>query len=59
MNPVVCHFAAVAVAMLYCSWRRHHELLVQKQRVLRERVALMLWSIAQDSQEPDALLSAR
>jgi hypothetical protein len=55
MNPVVCHFAAVAVAMLYCSWRRHQGLLVDKQRVLRERVAQMIWAIAQQSEEPEAL----
>jgi hypothetical protein len=54
MNPVVCHFAAVAVAMLYCSWRRHQDLLVNKQRVLRERVAQMIWAIAQQSDEVEA-----
>ncbi len=56
MNPIVCHFAALTVSMLYCLWRRHHELLMRKQRVVRQRVALMLWVIAQDQEETDSLL---
>ncbi len=59
MNPMVCHFAALSVAMLYCMWRRHHEVIMRKQRLMRERVALMLWVIAQDPEESDALLAAR
>jgi hypothetical protein len=55
MNPMVCQFAALSVAVLYCSWRRHHDLIVRKQRVLRERVAQMLWTIAQDREECDSL----
>jgi hypothetical protein len=59
MNPMVCQFAAVTVAVLYCSWRRHHDLLIRKQRVIRERVALMLWAIAQGPDEIDSFLPAR
>jgi hypothetical protein len=40
--------------MLYCSWRRHQDLLVNKQRVLRERVAQMIWAMAQQSDEVEA-----
>jgi hypothetical protein len=59
MNPMVCQVAAVTVAMLYCSWRRHQDTIVRKQRVLRERVALMLWAVARGPEELDASLSAR
>jgi hypothetical protein len=58
MNPIACHFAALTVSMLYCLWRRHQELILRKQRVVRQRVALMLWVIAQGQEESDSLLPA-
>jgi hypothetical protein len=59
MNPIVCQMAAVAVAMLYCSWRRHQDWVDRKQRLLRERVAWMLWVMAQRAEDREASLDAR
>jgi hypothetical protein len=55
MNPIVCNFAALTVALLYCSWQRHRHLIDQKQRVLRRRVAFMLWVMAQPPDEHNPL----
>lgn len=51
MVPVLDQSAAtLAVAMIYCIWRwaaEHHR---RRQRVLRERVAYMLWCAATETE---------
>ena len=36
----------IAVAAIYCIWWRANQVLNRKDRVLRERVAYMLWVTA-------------
>jgi hypothetical protein len=36
----------MSVALLYSSWRAYCENIVAKQRMVRERVAYMLWVVA-------------
>jgi hypothetical protein len=46
MQMLCCNAAALAVALLYYSWRAYHHARLARQRVLRERVAYMLWVVA-------------
>lgn len=46
MSVVVCAASALSVAVLFYSWRFHHDKILQRHRVLRERVAYMLWVMA-------------
>lgn len=46
MNFVVCAASALSVAMLFYSWRAYHVQVVSKEKLLRERVAYMLWVMA-------------
>lgn len=48
---VVCGVAALAVATLFYGWRSYHERLIHKQRTLRERIAYMLWVVANGSSD--------
>ena len=44
---LTCNAAVLAIAALYYTWKdrmAHH---TRKQRVLRERVTYMLWTVAQ------------
>jgi hypothetical protein len=54
MQPIVANMAALAVATLYYLWRAHYQ---TRQRVLRQRVAYMLWVMAQGVEEPDLSFS--
>jgi hypothetical protein len=47
MFSIVCGSAALTVAGIFYTWRTYHELLVRKQRILRERVTYLLWVAAQ------------
>jgi hypothetical protein len=38
--------AAITVASLFYAWRAHHATLHQHHRQLRERIAYMLWVLA-------------
>jgi hypothetical protein len=51
MNPIWCNLAAVAVGLLYCFWRTHRRQLGRKHQQIRERVAYMLWVMADHSDE--------
>lgn len=51
MSAIVCALSAMSVAVLYSTWRVHHEQLVLRQRELRERVTYMLWVMANDLPE--------
>lgn len=47
MQQVICvNIAALAIASLYYLWRDRFAKHIQRQRVLRERVAYMLWCAA-------------
>ena len=46
MELLCCNVAALAVALLYYTWRAYDEARIARQRVLHERVAHMLWVIA-------------
>ena len=46
MPLVSCGMAAFTVATIFYSYRAYLDTLRQKQRVLRERVAYMLWVAA-------------
>ncbi len=43
MHLVIVNAAALVVALLYAGWRVHRHLAEKRQRLLRERVAYMLW----------------
>jgi hypothetical protein len=58
MQPIVTNMAALAVATLFYLWRAHHQTRLRRQRVLRERVAYMLWVMAEQVQGSDSGLSA-
>jgi hypothetical protein len=47
MPPIVCSVSALAVAAIFYTWRAYQDTVVQKTRVLRERVTYMLWQAAQ------------
>jgi hypothetical protein len=57
MYPIVANVAALAVAALFYLWRSHYEARRQRRRLRRERVAYLLWVIAERVEEPDASLS--
>jgi len=46
MPILCCNVAALAVAALYYVWRAYDQARTAKERVLRERVAYMLWVVA-------------
>lgn len=46
MQPIWGNVAALAVAMIFYVWRAYHQVRVQQQQTLRERVAYMLWVVA-------------
>lgn len=58
MQPIVSNVAALAVAMLFYFWRAHSQLLQNRRRKLCERVALMLWTAANQIRSSDSGLSA-
>jgi hypothetical protein len=47
MQPILGNLAALAVAMIFYLWRAHVQgRQLRRQRILRERVAYMLWVMA-------------
>ncbi len=46
MPSVYCSLCALAVAVIYYGWREYQARLDYRQRVLRARVAYMLWVVA-------------
>jgi hypothetical protein len=47
MHSIICNLAAVAVAGLFYAWRAHYFANSRQHRQLRERVAYLLWVVAQ------------
>ncbi len=52
MQPIVTNMAALAVAMLYYLWRAYQTRL-RRECVLRQRVAYMLWVMAERVERAD------
>jgi hypothetical protein len=46
MQMICCNIAALAVASIYYSWRAYSGGLLVRQRLLRDRVAFLLWMVA-------------
>jgi hypothetical protein len=46
MINLVPGVAALAVSTIYCLWHSYHQIQLQRDRTLRERVAFMLWVVA-------------
>ena len=57
MNQFWCLAAAFAVSLLYCLWRTHRHILARRHRLLRERVADLLWTVASRASEPAGWLA--
>ena len=47
MPLVYCTIALFAVTVIYLFWRSYLSVLLQRRRVLRDRVAHMLWVMAE------------
>ncbi|HWG42087.1 MAG TPA: hypothetical protein VN688_04825 [Gemmataceae bacterium] len=58
MQPIVANLAALAVALIYYLWRSHYQTRQRRQRILHQRVAHMLWVMAENVEEVDASFSA-
>jgi hypothetical protein len=46
MELLCCNAAALAVALVYYTWRAYDQARSARQRQLHERVAYMLWVVA-------------
>jgi hypothetical protein len=58
MQPIVTNMAALTVATLFYLWRAHHQTRQRRRLLLRERVAYMLWVMAEQIQGREAELPA-
>jgi hypothetical protein len=46
MNPLATSMATLAVSTIFCLWRAYCQTREQRTRLLRERVAYMIWMAA-------------
>jgi hypothetical protein len=46
MQMIAFSYPTVAVSTIYCIWPAYRRALLQRERALRERVAYMLWVLA-------------
>jgi hypothetical protein len=46
MELLCCNAAALVVALVYYTWRAYDQARAARQRLLHERVAYLLWVIA-------------
>ena len=46
MPIVFCGLCALAVAVIYYGWRGYNTRLLERQKILRERVTYLLWVMA-------------
>jgi hypothetical protein len=49
MDVLCCNAAALAMASLFYYWRSYHVTQQQRERLLRERVACLLWAVAEQA----------
>jgi hypothetical protein len=54
MQLLAFTYPTLAVSTIYCIWQAYRRALAQRERVLRERVAYMLWVLAERSPCCDA-----
>jgi hypothetical protein len=54
MHPILGNVAALAVAGIFYVWRAHVQVQARRLRVLRERVAYMLWVVAERPEKADS-----
>ena len=59
MQVFVTNMTALAVATLYYLWRAYHQMQLKRRRILCQRVAFLLWSVAGQIQGSDSGLSAK
>ncbi len=57
MPLLVCSIALLAVTVIYLFWRSYLQACERRQCVLRERVAFLLWVVADAEVEADLALS--
>jgi hypothetical protein len=50
MQALCGSVAALAVASIYYTWRAYFRVHLQHERLLRERIAYMLWVVAQSAE---------
>jgi hypothetical protein len=58
MQPIVTPFTALVVAMLYYLWRAYYQVYQRRRRILCQRVACLLWAVAEQIKNSDSDLSA-
>ena len=51
MQPIFANVAALAVALIFYTWKMFNNVQSRRRRVLCERVAYMLWVMANDMKE--------
>jgi hypothetical protein len=49
--------AALAITLIFFSWRAYQTVCFRRQRLLRERVAYMLWVMADRVEHPEHSLT--
>ena len=59
MSPISLNVAALAVAVIFYTWRGYAQIQVKKQLRLRERVAFMLWMSTQGACDRDVIRASR
>jgi hypothetical protein len=52
MQPIWANLAAVTIVALYYLWRNRDRAQRVRERTLRERVASMLWALAEGRDRP-------
>ena len=52
MSVIVCAVTAMSVALIYSNWRTYQQKNQDRQKQLRQRVAYMLWVMANGTPEP-------
>jgi hypothetical protein len=46
MHPLLASVPTLAVSAIFCIWHAYQKARLRKERILRERVAYMLWVMA-------------
>ena len=46
MNPMMTSMATIAISTIYTLWQSYRQTQMRRQDQLRERVAFMLWQMA-------------
>ena len=46
MAPFIPSLATIAISALYCLWKRYRENMENEKKLMNERVARLLWAVA-------------